>query len=47
MVTVLSVADMLGYVFILPFTHRIRRKVLFYGAYCIIMVFGLLLFIND
>lgn len=47
MVTVLSIADMLGYVIILPFTHKIRRKVLFYGVYFIIMALGLLLFIND
>ena len=47
MVTVLSIADLTGYIIILPFTHKIKRKVLFYGGYIIIIVFGILLFIND
>ena len=47
MVTVLSISDLLGYVVILPFTHIVRRKVLFYGGYFIILALGFLLFIND
>lgn len=47
MVTVLSIADLTGYIIILPFTHKIRRKALFYGGYIIIIVFGIMLFMND
>ena len=47
MVTLIAIADLIGYLLILPFTHIMRRKVLFYGGYIIIMALSVLLFIND
>lgn len=47
MVTVIALGDLIGNIIIIPFSHTIRRKVLFYGGYIIILALGIILVVND